>query len=75
MNYKTLTYITSNENGEHEVEIVYERSLWRWLFRMAERKETFVANNPRGTWYCKWTGLQADRAKREELCYIATKMS
>ena len=73
MNYRTLTHITRNEAGEQEVEIVYRRGFWRWLFLLPERTETYVGSGCT-VWYRKGTGKRAGTLKEIEICNIVERL-
>lgn len=67
---ESISYATSNENGQQEVEIVYEKSLWRNIFNMDNRVERFVFNDHE--WMDKDNGNPAPYLK---LCMIVDIMS
>ena len=69
MAYSTLKHTTKNEVGEHEVEIVYKNGLFRYLFNLPERKETYVS---RGgvVWYSKGPAERASSSKSYEISNI-----
>jgi len=52
---------TSNEKGEHEVELVYSNGLIRRLLGLPEKKETYVGSGT--VWYEKGTGIRAGTLK------------
>lgn len=66
MGHSGLMHCTSNESGEHEVEITYERGFWRWVFRMPERKDVFVGDGLL-TWRYKDSGVKVGRWKSMEI--------
>ncbi len=68
MGYKSTLYCTSNEAGEQQVEIVYEKTFFQWLFLLPETKEVFVG---RGTvWHRKGSGQRAGTLKEWEIVDI-----
>lgn len=73
MSYKTLMHATHNEDGKQEVEIVYKRTFWRWLFRMPELTEAYVGSG--GTaWYRKDTGECPGTFKEIEICEVVERL-
>ncbi len=62
--YSTMT-TTCNENGDEEVELVYNRGFFRWLFRMERRKENYVGSGT--VWYSKGEGRRAGTLKECEI--------
>lgn len=68
MPYKSIKYATCNEQELHEVELVYSRGFWRWLFRMPERVETYTSQTGfYGTWIEKTTNRFANARKQIEI--------
>jgi len=59
---------TSNEKGEHEVELVYSNGLIRRLLGLPEKKETYVGSGT--VWYEKGTGIRAGTFKEVEICNV-----
>lgn len=73
MTYKTLSYMTSNEDGQAEVEIVYERGFWRWLFNKPECREVYIKL---GTLWCdKKTRQRADWQKEAEIYEVVRRLT
>ena len=67
--YSSTTTCTSNEKGDHEVEIVYQNGLIRSLLKLPERKEVYVGRG--GTvWYEKGTGKRAGVIKEREIADV-----
>ncbi len=67
--YSSTMSCTSNEKGEHEVELVYSNGLIRYLLGLPEKKETYVGKG--GTvWYEKGTGRRAGTLKECEICDV-----
>ena len=61
MKYRSITYRTSNENGDKEIKLEMHRTLMDWLLRRPGRVHVFV--NPNGidiyNWFDKKTGRSA----------------
>lgn len=73
MTYKTLTHVTCNEAGQHEVEIVYANGIFRELLGLPERTETYVGQG--GTfWFRKGSGERAGTMKEWEICNIVERL-
>jgi len=67
--YSSTMSCTSNEKGEHEVELVYSNGLMRSLLKLPEKKEVYVGKG--GTvWYEKSTGKRAGTLKECEICDV-----
>ena len=68
-NYKSISHTTSNEAGEHEVTIEYEKTFLQRLFNLPAIKQTFVGQG--GTvWYFKGSGKRAETSKEYEICNV-----
>lgn len=51
--YASIGHCTANEDGLEEVEAVYQRTFWQWLFRQPAKKSTWVRAKNSRTWYMK----------------------
>lgn len=56
MSYKTIKFISRNEHGDRQVEIVMEQSWWQKLFNVKVKKRIFVQEWPNRVWYNKDSG-------------------
>ena len=54
MTYKSVKHISSNELGEEEVVLEYERTFLQWIFRKPNTIKTFVGHNT--VWHDKNSG-------------------
>ena len=59
--YRSITHCTLNEYGDEEIELVYNNGFIRDLFKLDEKKETWICSE--GIWYNKDTkqGASADK--------------
>ena len=64
MNYRSITYCTSNEERLREVIFDYERTWWEVLLRRPGKTEVWVGGT---IWYNKHTGQRASGAKAAEI--------
>ena len=64
--YSSTMRCTSNDKGEHEVELVYSNGLIRSLLKLPEKKEVYVGKG-NTVWYEKGTGKRARTLKQCEI--------
>ena len=64
MDYRSVTYITSNEAKLREVVLEYRPNWWQWLFNLPATTEKWVGGT---VWYNKHTGVRANMAKTIEI--------
>ena len=66
--YSSTKSCTSNEKGEHEVELIYKNGLIRSLLKLPESSEIYVGG--RTVWHHKGTGKRAGPLKAFEICDV-----
>ena len=64
MNYRSVTYATSNEDKLREVVLEYNRKWWQWLLCLPATTEVWVGGT---VWYNKNTGERASMSKTIEV--------
>lgn len=58
IDWNSISYLSDSEDGHNEIEITYNKGLFRTLFRMQPKRKVYIQlSSGRGIWFDNENGL------------------